>query len=582
MRQGDDRRVLRLPVPVLQPRRPHARQILGTTPTTSGSSSGTTRSPSTTTPPLAAEAAVAAERQGKFWEMHDKLFAQPAGDSTAPALEQTRSGAGLDMDSSGRARQPRRQGARRRRSGARPASSACGDADLLHRRPAGDGRAAVRGLQAGHRRRARARRQPAAAGRPARRLYATLLDRGHSRRCRRRAGPAAGAGTEVFRVAALDAPARGGDAAEGHPHRVRRLPVPVLQRGSSRPSTKLLKAYGPDLALVVSPQPAAVPPERRCRPRWPPRRRASRGSSGRCTTSCSPTARRSIAPSLDRYAAELGLDAARFKAGARRRGGQGSHHARQGRRRAASARAGRPSSSSMAVRSTARSRSRRSRDDRRGDPQGGRACWPPGRRAPTALRRAHQERARQEGRAARPARQARSRRRPPYPRRGRRRAGARPRRRADHHRRVGRLPVPVLRARRADDRERLRHDYPDKVRFVWRDMPLPFHAQARPAAIAARAAGAQGKFWAMHDRSTPTTCATRPRAVREGRRRAGPRHGKRSGPRSTPSRASRRSTPTPGGREGRRHGDAHLLHQRQDALAARSPTRPSRRGSTTS
>jgi protein-disulfide isomerase len=47
---------------------------------------------------------------------------------------------------------------------------------------------------------------------------------------------------------------------------------------------------------------------------------------------------------------------------------------------------------------------------------------------------------------------------------------------------------------------RLRQEYPDKIRFVWRDMPLPFHDQARPAAMAARAAGAQGKFWAMHDR----------------------------------------------------------------------------------
>jgi protein-disulfide isomerase len=47
---------------------------------------------------------------------------------------------------------------------------------------------------------------------------------------------------------------------------------------------------------------------------------------------------------------------------------------------------------------------------------------------------------------------------------------------------------------------RLGSEYPDKIRFVWRDMPLPFHQQAMPAAIAARAAGEQGKFWAMHDR----------------------------------------------------------------------------------
>jgi protein-disulfide isomerase len=42
--------------------------------------------------------------------------------------------------------------------------------------------------------------------------------------------------------------------------------------------------------------------------------------------------------------------------------------------------------------------------------------------------------------------------------------------------------------------------YGAEVRVVWRDQPLPFHENAMPAAIAARAAGAQGKFWAMHDK----------------------------------------------------------------------------------
>ena len=55
-------------------------------------------------------------------------------------------------------------------------------------------------------------------------------------------------------------------------------------------------------------------------------------------------------------------------------------------------------------------------------------------------------------------------------------------------------------ARAEETLTRLRQEYPDQIRFVWRDLPLPFHDQARPAAIAARAAGAQGKFWAMHDR----------------------------------------------------------------------------------
>jgi len=40
--------------------------------------------------------------------------------------------------------------------------------------------------------------------------------------------------------------------------------------------------------------------------------------------------------------------------------------------------------------------------------------------------------------------------------------------------------------------------YGDKVRFVYRDFPLPMHANARPAAEAAHCAQAQGKFWEYH------------------------------------------------------------------------------------
>jgi RNA polymerase sigma factor (sigma-70 family) len=42
--------------------------------------------------------------------------------------------------------------------------------------------------------------------------------------------------------------------------------------------------------------------------------------------------------------------------------------------------------------------------------------------------------------------------------------------------------------------------FPDDVRFVWRNLPLPFHESAGLAAEAALAAGEQGKFWQMHDR----------------------------------------------------------------------------------
>jgi protein-disulfide isomerase len=41
--------------------------------------------------------------------------------------------------------------------------------------------------------------------------------------------------------------------------------------------------------------------------------------------------------------------------------------------------------------------------------------------------------------------------------------------------------------------------YPKEVKLVFKQFPLQFHQNARPAAIAALAAHRQGKFWQMHD-----------------------------------------------------------------------------------
>jgi protein-disulfide isomerase len=46
--------------------------------------------------------------------------------------------------------------------------------------------------------------------------------------------------------------------------------------------------------------------------------------------------------------------------------------------------------------------------------------------------------------------------------------------------------------------ERLEKEFPGKIRVVWKDFPLDFHQNARPAAVAARVAGEEGKFWKMH------------------------------------------------------------------------------------
>lgn len=42
--------------------------------------------------------------------------------------------------------------------------------------------------------------------------------------------------------------------------------------------------------------------------------------------------------------------------------------------------------------------------------------------------------------------------------------------------------------------------YKDRVQFVWKDFPLPFHKNSRLAANVARCAQVQGKFWDMHDK----------------------------------------------------------------------------------
>jgi predicted DsbA family dithiol-disulfide isomerase len=48
--------------------------------------------------------------------------------------------------------------------------------------------------------------------------------------------------------------------------------------------------------------------------------------------------------------------------------------------------------------------------------------------------------------------------------------------------------------------KQIRQKYGDRVRLVYRDFPLPdIHPQAPKAAVAARCAGEQGKFWPYHD-----------------------------------------------------------------------------------
>jgi len=55
-------------------------------------------------------------------------------------------------------------------------------------------------------------------------------------------------------------------------------------------------------------------------------------------------------------------------------------------------------------------------------------------------------------------------------------------------------------ARAEETVARVLKEYGEKVRLVFRNYPLPFHANARSAAEAALCANAQGKFWPFHDK----------------------------------------------------------------------------------
>jgi protein-disulfide isomerase len=48
--------------------------------------------------------------------------------------------------------------------------------------------------------------------------------------------------------------------------------------------------------------------------------------------------------------------------------------------------------------------------------------------------------------------------------------------------------------------KQLEQDYKGKIRVAFKNSPLPFHQNAKPAAMAALAANEQGKFWEMHDK----------------------------------------------------------------------------------
>jgi hypothetical protein len=65
--------------------------------------------------------------------------------------------------------------------------------------------------------------------------------------------------------------------------------------------------------------------------------------------------------------------------------------------------------------------------------------------------------------------------------------------------------MTVLLEGRSDPSRRFCETYGNKVRIVFKDFPLPNHAQAFKALKRRTAPGDQGKYWEMHDRCSPTS-----------------------------------------------------------------------------
>jgi protein-disulfide isomerase len=524
---------------------------------------------------LAAEAAVAAEMQGKFWEMHDKLFANQA-DLERPALELHARELGLDL-------------AAFRAALDRHAGKSRVDDDLALGRQLGvrgtptffiDGRPLIgaQGIDAFKQiindEIARADRL-LGRGLPRDKLYATLLT-GARPALPGDLGAAATAGTTVYRVPTLDAPARGGAQPKVTIVEFADFQCPFSTRVHPTLDA-LLKAYGPDLALVFRHNP--LPFHADAAPAALAAEAARRqGKFWEMHDALYAHNSELDRASLDRYAAEIGLDVARFKADLDAEAGKDriARDADDARRFTSGGTPdffinGRSLNGAQPIEAFTQAIDE---EIRKADAL--LAAGTPRGELYAALTRAGADK-KPDPPPARPDPDANIRIRVDV-------AGAPVRGPAD-------APVTIVEwsdfqcpfcARAEETLTRLRQEYPDKIRFVWRDMPLPFHDQARPAAIAARAAGAQGKFWAMHDRLYAAGVAPLGRD----------RFEKEAGELGLDGKRFRAALDAEQGKSGI---DADICRERRPAppgrppssstarcSAARSRTRPSRRASTTS
>ena len=449
--------------------------------------------------PLAAEAAVAAEAQGKFWEMHDKMFANQQALDRA-GLEKDAQEIGLDM-------------AKFKTALDTHSGKARVDADLAAGKQIGvqgtpnfyvDGRN-IQGAQPYEEFKkviddeiARADKK-LAEGVPPAMLYASFM-KGAKAPGGAAATPAAkggGAGPEVYKVAVGDAPVRGGNQPKVTIVEFSDFQCPYCSRASTT-LAQVLKQYGNDVEIAYrhnplpfhnNAMPAALAAEaaRQQGKFWEMHDKLFAGQANLDR------------PSLDKYAQEIGLNMSKYKESMDKAEGKdrikkdmddantfGAHGTPNFFINGHNFRGAQPIEAFKSVIDA---------EIKKADAKLA-AGTPRGQLYASFIQGGLDKAAAPPPAAARP---------------GEPDANTRYRAEIKGAPMKGAKDAPVTIVQWSDFQcpfcsrveptvAKVMEDYKGKVRVVWRDLPLPFHPNALPSAIAARAAGDQGKFWEMHDK----------------------------------------------------------------------------------
>jgi protein-disulfide isomerase len=447
--------------------------------------------------PLAAEAAVAAQAQGKFWEMHDKMFANQQALDRA-GLEKDAQDIGLDMG--------KFKAALDSHSG-----KAKVDADLAAGKQIGvqgtpnfyvDGRN-IQGAQPYEEFKKviddeiKKADKLIAAGTPSNMVYATFMKGAKSTASAPGAGKGPGAGTEVYKVAVGDAPTHGGDQPKVTIVEYSDFQCPYCGRAEGTLS-QLLKDYGKDVSVSYKENP--LPFHQNAMPAALAAEAArAQGKFWEMHDKMFASQQNLDRASLDKYAQEIGLNMSKYKEAMDKKDGEAHIKADMAEAEKFGAR-GTPNffingRNFRGAQPLEAFKSVIDEELKKADAKI--AAGTPRGQVYAALTAAGLEK------AAAP---------PPAPARGGE-ADANVRYRAEIKGAPmkGAKDAPVTIVQWSDFQcpfcsrveptvAKVMEEYKGKVRVVWRDLPLPFHPNALPSAIAARAAGEQGKFWEMHDK----------------------------------------------------------------------------------